>query len=124
MRLNTQSAKSLIYLAIILLLIGGMLGAPVASALVFGLAAVVPCCRRCLPRGAYFVTAVIALLAGYAAVATSLEGDPAYDACCFRARAARLLPALAKQGRRYPRAGNSALRRKVWMTSQQRYACS
>ena len=81
MRLNTQSAKSLIYLAIILLLIGGMLGAPVVSALAFGLAAICAVLPALFAQGRMrFVAAVIALLAAYAAVATSLEGDPAYDA--------------------------------------------
>ena len=87
MRLNTQSAKSLIYLAIILLLIGGMLGAPVASALVFGLAAICAVLPALFAQWRMrFVAAVIALLAAYAAVATSLEGDPAYDAYVSRAR--------------------------------------
>ena len=87
MRLNAQTAKSLIGLAIILLLIGAMVGVPVARMFAWGLAcfcAVLPA-LFCLGR-LRFVAVLTVLLAGYAAVTTYLDGDPAYDAYVERAR--------------------------------------
>lgn len=87
MRLNTQSAKSLAYLAIILLLIGGAVGAPMASAFMFGLASLCAAMPAFLAEGRLrYLAAAVTLLAGVAAVATYLQGDPAYDAYLERGR--------------------------------------
>ena len=86
MRLNVQTAKSLIFLAIILLLIGSMVGVPVARVFAWGLAClcVISPALFCVGR-LRFVAALTLLLSGYAAVTTYLEGDPAYDAYVERA---------------------------------------
>ncbi len=87
MQIKTQSVRSLSFLALILLLIGAGIGAPIASALAFGLAFVCAAFPAifCQGRPRLFAMAV-ALLAGFAAVATYLKGDPAYDAYLERAR--------------------------------------
>lgn len=87
MRLNTQSAKSLAYLAIILLLIGGAVGVPIASAFMFGLAFLCAAIPALLGEGRLrYLAAAVALLAGVAAASTYLRGDPAYDTYLERGR--------------------------------------
>lgn len=87
MQISTQSAKSLIYLAIMLLVVGGAVGVPVAGVLAFGLAFLCAALPALFGVGhVRIVAGAIALLAAFAATATYLGGDPAYDAYLERGR--------------------------------------
>lgn len=88
MQISTQSAKSLIYLAIMLLVIGGAVGVPVAGVLAFVLAFLCAAIPALFGAGRLRIVAgAIALLAAVAAITTYLGGDPAYDAYLERGRA-------------------------------------
>lgn len=88
MRINTQSAKSLFYLAIILLVIGAALGAPIARTFVFALAAFCAAVPALFADGRLRLFAAgVALLAALVASMSHLAGDAAYDAYRQRGRA-------------------------------------
>lgn len=87
MRLNTQSARSLLFLAIFLLVVGGAVGVPVGSAFAFGLAFFCAAIPAAIGAGRLrYLALALSLLAGYAAAATLLGGDRSYDAYLERGR--------------------------------------
>lgn len=85
--MNAQSAKALFWLAVILLVLAGAIGAPVARVFVFGLAALLAAIPAAFGCGRLRLLAAAAMLIGLVAASMNyLDDDQSYYAYRQRSR--------------------------------------